>query len=52
MSIKIAEANCWVEIKRWDFLGPRRKRRESDRERIFWPGFGEKSTSHVRSGGY
>jgi hypothetical protein len=30
--------------------GPRRKRRERDRERAFRPGFGGRSTNHVRSG--
>ena len=35
MSIKTAEANPWAKEKKVGILGPRRKRRERDRERGF-----------------
>ena len=40
ISIKMAEGNHWVKIKRWDFPGPRRRQ---DSEWAFQSGFGERS---------
>lgn len=34
VSIKEAEANYWVKGKRWNFQGPRKKRRDTKRKNL------------------